>query len=169
MSEENKSTEQNKDLDKHRKSILRHKDEVLKNCVLLGERIIEMGGLDNTNFGRELIVRGYSHDNSKLHGIEWEYLMKGEELLELAHKQHILTNDHHPEYWLMRGMDLLDVPSVVWAEAVCDWKARSSEFGSDLRSWIKDVALEKWNIPLSGKVYKKIKFYVDLLLDEPFK
>ena len=104
--------EDNKKLDKHRQGICRHKDEVLKNCILLAERITELGGDDNANFGRELIVRGYAHDNSKLHGIEWEYLFKGGDLLDLAHKQHVLTNDHHPEYFMERGMDLLDIPSI---------------------------------------------------------
>ena len=147
--------------------LTRHNDEVLKNCILLGERIIELGGVDNANFGRELITRGYGHDNSKLVGIEWEYLHKGEDLLHLAHQQHVNTNDHHPEYWLNRGMELIDMPPICIAEMVCDWKSRSSESGTDLRDFVENVAPDRWNFSKQGKFYKRIKYFLGLLLDEP--
>ena len=155
-------------LEEHRNSILRHKDEVLKNCILLANRIISEGSDGSANFGRELIVRGYAHDNSKLQGVEHDYLIRGSEFLQLAHQQHVMTNDHHPEYWLRRGMELNDIPPVAIAEMVCDLKARSSEFGTNLRTYIKDEALPRWEASPQGKFYRRMKQYLDILLDDPF-
>ena len=85
---------------------------------------------------------------------------------ELALFQHTSTNPHHPEYWNngVQGMH-----EVYVAEMVCDWHARSSEFGSDLRTWVKESASKKFEFSLTSKVYKSIKGYLDLLLDSPFK
>lgn len=153
---------------RHLQSIQRHIKEVQKNCELLAERIIDKGGEQNFMFGRELIANGFVHDNSKLVGVEWKYLVRGDDHLPLAHEQHVSTNPHHPEYWTGKGMTINEMPSIYVAEMVCDWKARSSEFGSDLRSWVKDTALDRFEIKRNGKKYKEIKSYLDLLLDDPF-
>lgn len=152
----------------HLKSIMRHINEVQKNCALLAEKIIDLGGEENFALGRELIANGYLHDNSKLTGIEWKYLLRGEEYLTLAHEQHVTTNPHHPEYWTSRGMSINEMPTVYVAEMVADWKARSSEFGSDLRSWVKDVAFDRYGIKRNSRKYKEIRRFLDLLLDDPF-
>ena len=54
-------------------------------------------------------------------------------------RHHAETNPHHPEYW--HGIE--NMPKVYIAEMVCDWYARSNEFGSDLREWVKDKATKK--------------------------
>lgn len=54
--------------------IVRHIKNVQENCLLLGEKLIEKGLID---FGRELIARGFCHDNSKFYGIEWENMAQG--------------------------------------------------------------------------------------------
>jgi len=51
---------------------------------------------------------------------------------------------------------------------VCDWKARSTEFGSDLRVWIKEDASNKYGFSLKSSIYKKIKKFVELLLEDKF-
>src|SRR5450755_1045681 len=83
---------------------------------------------------------GLVHDASKFHGIEWEYLHKTGEVpadrLQLAVEHHRRTNEHHPEYW--GGID--NMPEIFVAEMVCDWYARSQEFGTDLRVWIRGQA-----------------------------
>ena len=61
------------------------------------------------------------------------------------------------------------MPKVYVAEMVCDWYARSSEFGNDLRDWIKDKATKKFDMTVQSRVYKEIKDMVDILLDVTFK
>ena len=145
-------------------SLVRHIGFVNDACQLLGSRLIKIGELE---FGRILIANGLRHDKSKFHGIEWEHLWpnENEDNLKLAHKQHVETNEHHPEFW--GGITYM--PRVYIAEMVADWYSRSNEFGKDLRAWIKDIAMQKYNMACGSKVYKNIKQFVDLLLDPPFK
>ncbi len=149
--------------------VLRHIDSVKDNCLLLSNRMIESKTTHTYEFITKLISNGYSHDASKLIGIEWEYLRenikeKDEGLFNLAMKAHYHNNQHHPEYW--EGIN--NMPSVYIAEMVCDWKARSGEFGTDLREWVKEKATKRWNFTTQGRVYKEIKEYLDLLLDPRF-
>ena len=147
---------------------MRHIDNVRKNCEVLGERLIEHGEL---KLGHRLIANGQMHDNSKFHGVEWEYLHgdvkdNNPKAFENATYQHIHTNGHHPEYW--EG-GIHKMPRVYLAELVCDWAARSAEFGNNLREWIKTKATKKFDMTVQSAAYKEIKGLVDLLLDEAFK
>jgi len=153
-------------LPKRRKALLRHIDNVNKNCQILGEKLIEKGEI---NLGHRLIANGLIHDNSKFYGIEWEHLhsdVKETNTSKFAEavKNHTVTNTHHPEYW--GGVE--NMPPVFVAEMVCDWAARSSEFGNDLRDWIKSHATKKYGMTVQSKPYKTIKRFVDLLLDPAF-
>jgi hypothetical protein len=148
--------------------LLRHIDNVRDSCVLLGERLISRGELQ---VGRSLIANGYKHDNSKFYGIEWLYL--NDEMLEkepdkfkLAWLQHVSTNRHHPEYW-PGGID--EMPREYKAELICYCHARSSEFGTDLRDWIKTKAVKKYKMNHSGRTYKELKELLDLLLERTFE
>lgn len=170
MAENSKKPELNPELNqkekdaKHMQSLIRHISLVREACCLLGQRLIEKG---EESTGRALIANGHSHDYSKFSGIEWTHLrvgMENEEPFKLALRQHWSCNPHHPEYW----DSINDMSRVYIAEMVCDWYARSSEFGTDLRSFIKDKALDKYGIKAQGKCYKRIKEFVDLLLDDPF-
>lgn len=153
---------------KHLKTLLRHIDGVRNSCLLLGERLMDTGESD---VGLDLISNGYIHDHSKFSGIEWKYLRqenfgdKPNPLLEAAIQQHVTTNLHHPEYW--HGIE--NIPRLYLAEMVCDWSARSNEFGNDLRVWVKDKATKKFKMTVQSKTYKEIKGLVDLLLDPTFK
>ena len=153
--------------EKRLQKILRHIKHVQDNTLLLGQRLIEKG---EGSLGLDLIANGQIHDNSKLRGVEWLNLHEdikesNVELFELAAKHHITTNPHHPEYW---GR-IQEMPRIYVAEMVCDLSARSSEFGNDLRDWIKDKATKKYGFTLNSKVFKEIKFFTELLLDETFK
>jgi len=150
-------------MQKYLRSVLRHIGLVQDACKLLGEKFIEKGEVD---FGRILIANGFKHDNSKLYGIEWEYLNteSDPEKLRLAHHQHVTTNPHHPEYW--GGVE--QMPRICVAEMVCDLFARSTEFGTDLREWIKTEFVKKHSLSPNGKCYRAIKEFVDMLLDKPF-
>jgi hypothetical protein len=79
--------------------------------------------------------------------------------------EHVQTNPHHPEYW-SGGIDTM--PRLYKAEMVCDWHARSSEFGTDLREWAKGKAVRKYKMNHSGRTYKEIKELLDLLLERKF-
>lgn len=109
------------------------------------------------------------HDNSKFRGGEWEYLNdvtknSKPELFDAIVKEHCESNPHHPEYW----GNIQSMPTVYLAEMVCDWKARSDEFGTDLRIWVKESAAKRWSFSLQGRVYREIKEFLDLLLDKKF-
>ncbi len=124
-----------------------------------------------------MIANGQIHDNSKFYGIEWEYLNDGswpfseenEERMngfKIAIKEHLTKNPHHPEYWT-GGID--EMPRLYLAEFICDTKSRSSEFGSDYMEWLKEKATKKFKFSLHGKVYKELKYFVDILLEDKFK
>ena len=144
--------------------LLRHIRIVQEACWELTKKLLKMG---DTVFARCLIASSMSHDVSKFYGIEYNNLIQSEspELLKYAVGHHQQTNKHHPEYW--GGVE--NMPRLAIAEMVCDWYARSNEFGTDLRKWIKEDALAKYDIPPQGKVYKVIKEFVDLLLEPTLK
>jgi len=150
-------------------SLQRHIRHVQESCWVLAERILKRGNPGDLRFAHTLVTHAQIHDHSKFSGIEWEYLWdnvkdKSPELYDAAYLQHVTTNEHHPECW----GDITKVPDIFLAEMVCDWHARATEFGTDLRTWIKEKATKRYDFPATGKVYKKIKEYVDLLLDKPF-
>lgn len=144
--------------------IQRHIGHVMEACDLLGRRLIEIGEI---NIGLQLIANSYLHDNSKFRGIEFVgmSLPDDKELLKVTIKNHQLTNPHHVQYW--GSVHLM--PDVYLAELVCDLYARSHEFGTNLREYI-DTDFKKNNkLTVRSKIYLKIKFFVDLLLDKPFE
>jgi len=148
-------------------SLIRHIKLVREAAWLLSTRIWERNDEGDKEFSKRLMVNVGSHDYTKFFGIEWTDLRPNNpniEQLKLAHSQHLASNQHHPENW--GGLN--SMPDLMVAEMVCDWKARSDEKGSDLRDWIKNDAVEKYSISPQGKAYRKIKEYVDLLLDPPF-
>lgn len=150
----------------HLDNLVRHIRLVQDATLLLGKRLIAAG---RESFGRDLIKRGFVHDASKFHGIEWDFLHQGpdvpEEDLRKAIVQHVTTNDHHPEYW--GGVEKM--PEIAIAEMVCDWYARSQEFGTGLREWSEKQASERFHIRRNTKTWKTIHGFIDILLDSAFK
>lgn len=149
----------------HLDNLVRHINKVRDACLLLGEKYISQG---QSEFGRVVISRGFNHDASKFHGIEWDYLHAGEDVspesLKLAIHQHNTTNDHHPEFW----GDIHSMPKVAVAEMVCDWYARAQEFATDLRNWIQTEAVSRFGIEEDSEVYQWINEFLDLLVPKPF-
>lgn len=148
----------------------RHIALVREATELLGSALINDG---EESLGIRLIANGHIHDNSKFYGIEWDYLVVGqntnspatEEQKKLAIIHHQTTNMHHPEYW--GSIDKMS-PLYIY-EMVCDWYARSTEFGTDLREWIKEHGLQKYDISPHSKYNGMIKKSVDSLLQPAFK
>ena len=60
------------------------------------------------------------------------------------------------------------MPDVYIAEMVCDVKARSEEFGTDLRKWIDEEATKRYKFTMEDKVYKDLMRFVNLLCQTPF-
>ena len=152
---------------KRRKALARHIENVRQNCEKLGEILIEKG---EHEIGHRLIANGHCHDQSKWNGIEWLYLNeetreKTPELFSAALLEHQKSNLHHPEAWPdgIHSMDRLHR-----AEMVCDWAARSSEFGTDLREYLKTKATKRFNITIQSKAYRELKELMDLFLDPSF-
>lgn len=150
---------------KRLKCLLRHIEDVRNGTEILAGRLIENGEFETA---KTLIQNGFIHDSSKFQGIEWESLngqYADRDILQQAIRLHATTNAHHPEYW----GDILLMPRVFVAEMVCDWAARSSEFGSDLRAWISNVATKKYEFSLTDDyVGKQINEFLSLLLEPAF-
>ena len=127
----------------------------------MGLKLIKMGQF---HIGRNLIANGQIHDNSKFKGIEFEELFFDSSILKDAIKHHSSTNPHHPEYW----GSIQNMPDVYLAEMVCDCCARSAEFGTDVRTWFTMSATSKYNFKMDDEVGVKIKYYLDILLEQPF-
>ena len=145
-------------------SVLEHISHVQEKTRKMGLKLIDLGDPD---LGINLIRKGLAHDRSKLHGIELEFLhpeyvkSKPEEF-KLAWRQHVLTNDHHPEYH--GGIKFM--PPVCLAEMVADWAARSNEKDECLNDFINGPALEKFKFSKECEVYKGIMKYRDLITEK---
>jgi hypothetical protein len=141
--------------------VFSHIKNVQRNCYKLGIRLINMGDVE---LGRNLISNGQIHDNSKFKGIEFEHLFQGDPMLPEVVKHHQSVNPHHPEYW----GGIHNMPRVYVAEMVCDWYARSSEFGTGLREWTDNHALERFGFTKHDEVYSEITEFTELLLSPSF-
>ena len=152
------------------RNITRHIRNVEDNCFLLGEKLILNGEID---LGKCLIANGFVHDASKFSGIEFEFMAPGMDVQEesaklkmkLAIHQHRKTNPHHVEYW---SNGIKEMPLVYLAELVCDLKARSEEFGTDVKDYIDNKALPMWKITKDDEIYKQIQRFLSLLCGTPF-
>lgn len=141
--------------------VLNHIKTVQRNCYKLGIKLIKNGDIE---LGRNLISNGQIHDNSKLKGIEFDHLFYGDPLLPEIVKHHQSINPHHPEYW----GNIKEMPRVYIAEMVCDWYARSMEFGTNIRDWIDNVSLDRFSYDKNDKVYTEIMEFLNLLLNPSF-
>lgn len=146
--------------------LLSHIQKVQEGALRIGKHLIRNG---ESELGRTLIANSLVHDQSKFRGIEWDMISTvdsdlDKEIRMLAVSQHNRTNKHHPEYW----SSIHEMPEIYIAEMVCDWYARSSEFGTDLREWVKESATKRFNFTTQQKVWKIIKKYIDIVLEKPF-
>jgi hypothetical protein len=60
------------------------------------------------------------------------------------------------------------MPKVYVAEMVCDWYARSTEFGTGIKDWIDGKALGKFNFTKEDPVYAEVQEMLSLLLSPSF-
>ena len=145
---------------------LRHLKNVHAACELLALRLIDRDGPGDREMAQILVYNGFTHDLSKLQGIEWDWMHQNDdkEKLLTAIKQHQQSNEHHPEFW--GGAQFM--PPVRIAEMVCDWFSRSQEKGTDMKEWV-NTALKRFDIKPNTKLARQIREFTGLLLDPPFK
>ena len=121
-----------------------HKIIVLRVCLKLFEYYVDNG---NAALGISLLRRACTHDNSKFSGEEFRKLASiidsnpncfrdasaglSEKETD-AIKEHWKNNRHHPEYF-DEYSNMLDLDML---EMVCDWYARSLQFGTDFIPFI---------------------------------
>lgn len=145
---------------KRLRQIMRHIEDVREDCEILGSHLIERGDFET---GKTLIQHGYIHDASKLEGIEWEHLgVPNDSQHNVAWLHHVKHNPHHPEYW---PGGVHEMKPVYVAEMVCDWHSRSSELGTNLREWIVNTAMPRYQFCAADQVGKDINEFVELLLE----
>lgn len=119
-----------------------------------------------------LMRRAVVHDNSKLTAVELKCLSKldsGPKTLgnpsakfnteQLKHiKKHWKNNPHHPEYHSKYSdMSELDI-----IEMVCDWHARSVQFGNNLIEFVK--ARQENRFHFKESQFKKILQYCEVMV-----
>jgi hypothetical protein len=142
-----------------------HIRRVQENAMKLAKHYLGNG---RREFARVLLAKANCHDQSKYAGIEWQYMHRGpivdKAMLTAAIEQHQRTNDHHPEYW----GGLKNMPEVCVVEMVCDWLARSQEFATDLREYVKTEACERFDFASATQQVKWIWDTIDILLPQKF-
>jgi len=141
--------------------IYNHIQNVQENCYKLAKELIK----DNQDkLARKLLQRGLRHDQSKFTDLEYFGMYSDDECLKWASiENHRRNNEHHLEY----HMTPLDMSEVDIAEMACDLKARSSEFGTDIREFIKNYVNDR-KISLNSKFYKSLVKYLNYILEDSF-
>lgn len=146
-----------------------HKKIVLENCLLVSRYLIRNGEIQ---LGMELLKRGALHDNSKFESVEFENLAKilksrkcftdaksklsKEETTAIEY--HWSHNRHHPEYYNKpsQEMEKLDI-----IEMVCDWYARSKQYGTDFIEFVKERQNNRFHF--EDEVFNTILTYCELI------
>lgn len=133
--------------------------------------MIERGSVE---LGRKLIANSLIHDNSKFYGVEWDNLDPSIDIncepnrklkLNLAIQHHNRTNPHHPECW--GGIELM--PACYFYELVCDWWARSIEFGTSLHDWIDVGAAARFKYAKGSPIHLRLVEAAAMICDKPFE
>lgn len=147
----------NKKMIKQIEDTVNHKKLFLDSANLMFNLLLEIGEND---LALGVIRRASVHDNSKFSDIEIEALSQisekqenkdgftnpeyklNNEQLELI-KTHWKHNRHHPEHFnSIYDMNTLDI-----LEMICDWHARSKEYGTDLIEFVIKRQANRFNFP----------------------
>ena len=145
-----------------------HKKLVLDNCLIMAKYLMSKGKIE---LGTQLLSRGCEHDNSKFDPEEFRKLsqilksnrcftdadVKLTPAEKKAIKYHWEHNRHHPEYFdSFEEMTELDI-----LEMVCDWFARSIQYGTDFIPFIEERQENRFQF--EQKQYTKIHKYCVLI------
>ena len=147
---------------------IKHKKIVLDCCLLMTKYLFSKNQI---TLATELLKRGCEHDNSKFESAEFRKLsqiLKGDKCFTDASTQlspeevkaikvHWARNSHHPEYFNdYEEMSELDI-----LEMVCDWFARSLQFGTDFLPFVEERQENRFHF--SQKKFDKIHKYCVLI------
>lgn len=145
-----------------------HKKLVMDCCYLMFKYLVEN---DQLQLGIDLLKRGASHDNSKFNADEFKSLASileskkcfTDATTKLSDKEvkaieiHWKKNRHHPEYF----EDKEDMSELDILEMVCDWFARSIQFGTDFLPFIKERQRNRFKF--SKEKFKVILNYCKII------
>lgn len=150
---------------------IEHKKIVLDNCSLLAKHLISEGQVD---LGIELLKRGTLHDSSKFDTAEFirlasilkskkcfldaNYKLSSTEINAIEH--HWKHNRHHPEYFTNPSEEMTELDLL---EMVCDWFARSIQYGTEFIPFIEERQQNRFHFEQS--VFDNIHKYCTLIQD----
>lgn len=145
-----------------------HKKLVMDNCLLMAKYFLDK---NDTKMAIAILKRGATHDNSKFDITEFTKLASimeskhcfkdPESLLTPAETKaieyHWAHNRHHPEYFENKeDMEEIDI-----IEMVCDWFARSLQFGTKFIPFVKKRQKNRFHF--SDEKFKIILDYCKLI------
>lgn len=148
--------------------LIEHKKLILDCCQTMSKYLYKNG---QHELSKEILRRAVVHDNSKLDEDEMEKFLElrikdkpfknANSMLSDFEKErikiHWSKNRHHPEYF----EDISQMEEIDIIEMVCDWAARSRQYGTDLIDFVKTRQKNRFNFP--KEIYDKILFYCELL------
>lgn len=138
----------------HVSETLLHKSYVIVACLKMSKYLVSIG---KDTLALMLLQRANMHDNSKLIGPELELLssiygnqdafINPSVQLTTCEKdiieKHWENNRHHPEHFKnVENMTELDI-----VEMVCDWYARSLQYGTDFLEFVKTRQETRFHFP----------------------
>lgn len=155
----------------HIQETMLHKSFVISACIKMSKYL---NSIDERELAIMLLNRANIHDNSKLIGPELELLSSiyGNQSafinpnVQLSNSEkdviekHWENNRHHPEHFedfdKMSELDIL--------EMVCDWYARSMQYGTDFLDFVKVRQETRFKFPKN--MFEKIYKYCEVLTSE---
>ena len=148
-----------------------HKKIVMDTCLLLSEYLMQHKKFE---LGTQILKRGCDHDNSKFDTEEFRKLsniLKAESKeaftnasIQLspderkAIEYHWKHNRHHPEFFENPSEEMGELDIM---EMVCDWFARSLQFGTDFIPFIMERQENRFKF--TDKCFSKILKYCYLI------
>lgn len=153
----------------HIMDTLTHKQYVLVACSNLIKYLIENNRQDDAI---QLAIRCGNHDNSKLSDEELYLFAKlplkrdtlkdpnkklNDNVLNVT-KIHWKNNSHHPEHF----NDYHQMSEIDIMEMVCDWYARSLEYGTNLLNFVETRQENRFHF--DKNFYDKVAFYCKIVL-----
>ena len=148
-------------LEKFRK-IVAHIQRVHENGIKLCEELIKES---RERFARRVQVEIFKHDLSKLEDFEFSRLSsQKEDEIKVGVEHHRTVNPHHIQFY----DDYKQIPEVQLACMACDLKARSEEFGSDVKQYFKKFCADN-EITTNTNFYKKVTGFLNLIIEDKFQ
>jgi hypothetical protein len=142
------------------KSLQRHIHLVQEAGIIVAMKIAN----EDEALGIEIMRLVQIHDNSKFYPLEFDNLWwRDNPKFNDALRLHREANPHHPEY---HKKGIAGMSDAQIAEMVCDWYARSCEFGTSFRFFISNEAPKRWKIDKDkmNVIYR----FANILIDKPF-